>query len=113
MRSLGLLSGTVGDLIKSEAYRPYFMHGTSHWLGLDVHDVGSYMQKGKARTLDPGMVFTMEPGIYISPDDEKAPEHLRGIGVRIEDDVLITESGIENFNHAIPKKPDDIEAWMS
>jgi Xaa-Pro aminopeptidase len=113
MRSLGLLSGTVSDLIKEEAYRPYFMHGTSHWLGLDVHDVGSYTQKGKARTLDPGMVFTVEPGIYIAPDDENAPKHLRGIGVRIEDDVLVTEDGIENFNHAIPKKPDEVEAWMS
>jgi len=113
MRSLGLLSGTVDDLIKDEAYRPYFMHGTSHWLGLDVHDVGRYTQKGKARTLDPGMVFTVEPGIYIAPDDENAPEHLRGIGVRIEDDVLVTEDGIENFNHAIPKKPDEVEAWMS
>jgi Xaa-Pro aminopeptidase len=113
MRSLGLLSGTVGDLIKDEAHRAYYMHGTSHWLGLDVHDVGSYTQKGKARTLDPGMVFTMEPGIYIAPDNTNAPEHLRGIGVRIEDDVLVTENGIENFNHAIPKKPDEIEAWMS
>ncbi len=113
MRSLGLLSGTVGDLIESEAHRPYYMHGTSHWLGLDVHDVGSYTQKGKARTLDPGMVFTVEPGIYIAADDENAPEHLRGIGVRIEDDVLVTESGIENLNHAMPKKPDEVEAWMS
>ncbi|MCH7598212.1 MAG: aminopeptidase P N-terminal domain-containing protein [Myxococcales bacterium] len=113
MVSLGLLSGTVDDLVKSETYRDYFMHGTSHWLGLDVHDVGSYTAKGKALTLVPGMVFTVEPGLYISEDDTKAPEHLRGIGIRIEDDILITEDGIENFNHAIPKKPDEIEAWMS
>lgn len=113
MVSLGLLSGTVDDLIKSEAHCAYYMHGTSHWLGLDVHDVGSYTIKGKARILDPGMLFTVEPGIYIPADDENAPEHLRGIGVRIEDDVLITESGIENLNHAIPKKLDEVEAWMN
>lgn len=113
MVSLGLLAGTVDDLIKSEKYREYYMHGTSHWLGLDVHDVGVYTKKGKALTLDPGMVFTVEPGIYIPVDDTSAPEHLRGIGVRIEDDVLVTEDGIENFNHAIPKQPDEIEAWMS
>lgn len=113
MVSLGLLAGTVDDLVKSEAYRAYYMHGTSHWLGLDVHDVGSYTTAGKPRTLDPGMAFTVEPGLYIPPDDENAPEHLRGIGVRIEDDVVITEDGIENLNHAIPKAPDEVEAWMS
>jgi Xaa-Pro aminopeptidase len=112
MVSLGLLKGTVDELVKSEAYRTYYMHGTSHWLGLDVHDVGSYTTAGKPRTLDPGMVFTIEPGIYISPDDENAPEHLRGIGVRIEDDVVVTEDGIENLNLAIPKEPDEVEAWM-
>ena len=112
MVSLGLLSGTVDDLFKSEAYRDYYMHGTSHWLGLDVHDVGSYTIKGKARVLEPGMAFTMEPGIYIPIDDEKAPEHLRGIGVRIEDDVVVTKDGIENLNLAIPKKIEDVEAWM-
>ena len=112
MVSLGLLSGTVDDLFKSDAYREYYMHGTSHWLGLDVHDVGTYTIKGKARPLEPGMAFTMEPGIYVPLDDEKAPEHLRGIGVRIEDDVVVTRDGIENLNDAIPKKPDDVEAWM-
>jgi Xaa-Pro aminopeptidase len=113
MVSLGLLSGTVDDLVKSEAYREYYMHGTSHWLGLDVHDAGIYTVDGKPRPLKPGMVFTVEPGLYIAPDNESAPEHLRGIGVRIEDDVVITESGIENLNHAIPKKPDEVEAWMN
>ncbi len=112
MVSLGLLKGTVDDLIKSEAYRTYYMHGTSHWLGLDVHDVGSYTTAGKPRTLEPGMVFTIEPGIYIAADDEAAPEHLRGIGVRIEDNVVVTEDGIENLNLAIPKEPDEVEAWM-
>jgi len=112
MRSLGLLSGSVDDLVANETYRDYYMHGTSHWLGLDVHDVGSYTHHGKARTLDPGMAFTVEPGIYVPPNDEKAPEHLRGIGVRIEDDVIVTEDGIENLNLAIPKQCDEIEAWM-
>ncbi len=112
MVSLGLLSGTVDDLVESEAYRTYYMHGTSHWLGLDVHDVGSYTHAGKPRTLDAGMAFTVEPGIYVAPDDERAPEHLRGIGVRIEDDVVVTSDGIENLNLAIPKEPDDVEAWM-
>lgn len=112
MVSLGLLSGTVDDLFKGEAYRAYYMHGTSHWLGLDVHDVGSYTNKGKPRILEPGMAFTMEPGIYVPIDDDAAPEHLRGIGVRIEDDVIVTKDGIENLNHAIPKRPDDVEAWM-
>lgn len=112
MVSLGLLTGTVDDLFKSESYREYYMHGTSHWLGLDVHDAGSYTTKGKALKLSPGMTFTVEPGLYIPADDASAPEHLRGIGVRIEDDVLVTENGIENFNHAIPKKLDEIEAWM-
>jgi Xaa-Pro aminopeptidase len=112
MVSLGLLTGTVDDLFKSESYREYYMHGTSHWIGLDVHDAGSYTTKGKALKLSPGMTFTVEPGLYIPADDASAPEHLRGIGVRIEDDVLVTENGIENFNHAIPKKLDEIEAWM-
>lgn len=112
MVSLGLLSGTVDDLVKSETYRDYYMHGTSHWLGLDVHDAGSYQVDGKPRTLSAGMVFTVEPGLYIRKDAESAPEHLRGIGVRIEDDVLITQDGMENFTAAIPKKPADIEAWM-
>lgn len=112
MVSLGLLSGTVDDLVTSEAYRAYYMHGTSHWLGLDVHDVGRYTQAGKPRSLDAGMAFTVEPGLYIAPDDESAPEHLRGIGVRIEDDVVITQDGIENLNLAIPKEPDEVEAFM-
>jgi Xaa-Pro aminopeptidase len=112
MVGLGLLSGTVDDLIASEAYRDYYMHGTSHWLGLDVHDAGSYSVEGEPRGLEPGMVFTMEPGIYIPADSEKAPKSLRGIGVRIEDDVVITADGHENLNRAIPKKIDDVEAWM-
>jgi Xaa-Pro aminopeptidase len=112
MVSLGLLSGTVDDLVKAEAFRDYYMHGTSHWLGLDVHDAGSYSVDGKPRSLSAGMVFTIEPGLYIPKDAEAAPEHLRGIGVRIEDNVLITEDGMENLTVAIPKKPAEIQAWM-
>jgi len=113
MVSLGLLTGELDDLIESEAYRPYYMHGTSHWLGLDVHDVGLYRREHEPRVLEPGMAFTIEPGIYVPIDDEAAPERLRGIGVRIEDDVIVTESGHENLNTAIPKAPADVERWMA
>jgi Xaa-Pro aminopeptidase len=113
MIAMGLLSGSVDDLIESGAYKTYYMHRTSHWLGLDVHDVGSYTQDGRPRTLEPGIVFTVEPGLYIAADDEKAPERLRGIGVRIEDDVLVTAEGHENLTAAIPKRPGDVEAWIT
>jgi len=112
MVDLKLLAGSVDALIESEAYKPYYMHGTSHWLGLDVHDVGIYATGETPRRLEPGMVFTVEPGLYVPADDEKAPEALRGIGVRIEDDVVVTQDGIENLNTAIPKKPAEVEAWI-
>ncbi len=99
-------------LIESEAYRAYYMHGTSHWLGLDVHDVGSYAKGSKPRKLEPGMVFTVEPGLYVPANDENAPQSLRGIGVRIEDDVVVTPDGHENLTAAIPKAPEAVEAWM-
>lgn len=113
MVSLGLLAGTVDDLIASEAYKPYYMHNTSHWLGLDVHDAGAYSLDKKPRKLETGMAFTVEPGIYIAPDAEDAPEHLRGIGVRIEDDVVITSAGHENLSAAIPKHIDEVEAMVA
>ncbi len=112
MLELGLLRGDLEDLIAREAYRPYYMHNTSHWLGLDVHDVGAYRSGGEPRRLEPGMVFTVEPGLYVSSDDEAAPERLRGIGIRIEDDVLVTAAGGEVLTAAIPKAPDEVEAWM-
>jgi Xaa-Pro aminopeptidase len=110
--ALGLLSGAVDELVAEDAYRPYYMHRSSHWLGLDAHDVGTYSVGGKPRVLEPGMVFTVEPGIYVPEDDEKAGEEFRGIGVRIEDDVAITENGFENLTAAIPKRPADLEAWV-
>lgn len=112
MISLGLLAGDVDDLVAREAYKPWYMHNTSHWLGLDVHDVGAYRIDGEPRPLEPGMVFTIEPGLYVRADDESAPARLRGIGVRIEDDVLVTAGGCENLTAAIPKAPADVEAWM-
>ncbi|MEE2664674.1 MAG: aminopeptidase P N-terminal domain-containing protein [Myxococcota bacterium] len=113
MVSLGLVSGTVDDIMEQQSYRPFYMHSTSHWLGLDVHDVGYYSHDEVPRQLEPGMAFTVEPGIYISKDAKAAPEHLRGIGVRIEDDVVISDAGHENLNAAIPKRVDEIEAWVS
>ena len=100
---LGLLSGDAEKLIEEEAYKPFFMHKTSHWLGMDVHDVGSYFVNGKPRPLEPGMVLTVEPGIYIGKDYDKVPAQWRGIGVRIEDDILVTKDGPDNLTAGIPK----------
>ncbi|MCP5068243.1 MAG: Xaa-Pro dipeptidase, partial [bacterium] len=112
MVELGLLEGDVDARIEDESFRRYYMHGTSHWLGLDVHDVGNYTVDGSSRALVPGMVFSVEPGIYIPDDDMQAPETLRGIGVRIEDNVVVTRDGHENLTAAIPKSPPEIEAWV-
>ena len=113
MVRIGLLDGDVDDLIAEEKFKRYYMHGTSHWLGLDVHDVGAYFQEGESRVLEPGMVLTVEPGLYVPEDDAEAPEQFRGIGIRIEDDVLITESGNEVLTVAAPKTIADIEALMA
>jgi Xaa-Pro aminopeptidase len=111
MIEIGLLSGSVDEAIESGSYKPWFMHRTSHWLGLDVHDVGLYMDgAGSSRPLAEGMILTVEPGLYISADDTTAPERFRGIGVRIEDDVLVTADGHENLTAAIPKTIAEIEA---
>ncbi len=109
---LSILDGDVEELIAREAYRRFYMHSTSHWLGLDVHDVGAYRIDGEPRPLKPHMVFTVEPGIYVGADEEKVDARFRGIGIRIEDDVVITESGHENLTGAIPKAPDDLEALV-
>jgi len=110
MVALGLLKGNVDTLISDESYKRYYMHGTGHWLGLDVHDAGRYARSGESRLLEPGMVVTVEPGLYIPPDDEDAPEALRGIGVRIEDDIVITDGEPENLTAAIPKTIAEVEA---
>jgi Xaa-Pro aminopeptidase len=100
---LGLLVGEPEKLIETEGYKRFFMHRTSHWLGMDVHDVGAYFERGKPRLLEPGMVLTVEPGIYIAPDDATVPAEWRGIGVRIEDDVQVTTSEPEVLTDGIPK----------
>jgi Xaa-Pro aminopeptidase len=107
---LGLLSGTADERIADKAFRKYYMHRTSHWLGMDVHDVGDYYVDGKSRPLAPGMVLTVEPGIYVAADDEAAPKEMRGVGIRIEDDVLVTASGHENLTAAVPKEVAEVEA---
>jgi Xaa-Pro aminopeptidase len=110
---LELLAGDVDDLIANEKHRAFYMHNTSHWLGLDVHDVGSYRVGGEPRCLEAGMVFTVEPGLYVARDAEGAHPRFRGIGVRIEDDVAITAEGHENLTGAIPKHPDELEALVA
>jgi Xaa-Pro aminopeptidase len=109
MVALGLLTGEVPQLIESGAYKAYYMHRTSHWLGMDVHDVGFYSLEGAARPLEPGMVLTIEPGLYIAPDDEKAPAEYRGIGVRIEDDLVVTPDGNEILTAGTPKSVAEME----
>jgi Xaa-Pro aminopeptidase len=105
---LGLLAGETEKLIETEAYKRFFMHRTSHWLGMDVHDVGTYFESGKPRRLEAGMVLTVEPGIYIAPDDTTVPAEWRGIGVRIEDDVLVTMSAPEVLTDGIPKSVEEV-----
>ena len=112
MKDLGLLQGDVSELIETEAYRRFYMHRTGHWLGLDVHDVGDYMVHDEWRVLEPGMVMTVEPGIYIAPDDASVAGKWRGIGIRIEDDVAVTRKGYEVFTDGVPKSVSDIEKLM-
>lgn len=108
---LDILKGDVDQLLADNAHRAFFMHGLSHWLGLDVHDVGVY-GPDRSRTLEPGMVLTVEPGLYIAPDADVPPQY-RGIGIRIEDDILITENGNENLTASVVKRADEIEALMA
>ncbi|MSQ31306.1 MAG: M24 family metallopeptidase [Dehalococcoidia bacterium] len=109
---LRILRGDVQGNIERDAYRPYFMHGTSHWLGLDVHDAGIYRANGKSTTLVSGMVLTVEPGLYLATGAPRVPKRLQGIGVRIEDDVLVTPSGRRNLSARIPSAPADLEALV-
>ncbi len=108
--SLGLLKGDSEEILKSGGFRRFYPHNTSHWLGMDVHDVGFYQKDGKPRVLEPGMVFTIEPGFYVQPHDNECPTEYQGIGIRIEDDILITANGHENLTRDVPKTREAIEA---
>ncbi|HEY6543873.1 MAG TPA: Xaa-Pro aminopeptidase [Dokdonella sp.] len=110
---LGLLAGSVAKNLREHAYRRYYMHKTGHWLGLDVHDVGDYRIDGDYRVLEPGMVVTVEPGLYIAPDEKRVPARFRGIGIRIEDDVVVGADGPEVMSAGVPKDADEIEALMA
>ncbi len=111
--NLGLLKGEVDELIAAEAYKPFYMHRAGHWLGMDVHDVGDYKVGGEWRVLEPGMAMTVEPGIYIAADNAEVAKKWRGIGVRIEDDVVVTRTGCEILTGGVPKAADEIEALMA
>jgi len=111
MLDLKLLSGSLDEVLEKETYKRFYMHRTGHWLGLDVHDAGEYKRSGSWRTLAAGMALTVEPGLYIRAADD-VPEPLRGIGVRIEDDVVVAETGCEVITAEAPKLAEDIEALM-
>jgi len=110
--NLGLLEGDIDTLIVEEQYKRFYMHRIGHWLGMDVHDVGDYKIDGEWRVLEPGMVMTVEPGIYIAPDETTVAKKWRGIGIRIEDDVVITKSGCEVLSSGVPKTVKEIEKLM-
>ncbi|MFV5368626.1 Xaa-Pro aminopeptidase [Acinetobacter junii] len=110
---LGLLSGNVNELVESEAFRQFFMHGTGHWLGMDVHDVGAYKHGEDWRAYEAGMVVTVEPGLYIAPDDETVEAKWRGIGIRIEDDIVVTENGPLVLTKNVVKTVEEIERLMA
>ncbi len=109
---LGVLKGKVSDLLEEKAFEAFFPHQTSHWLGLDVHDVGDYASRSGSRILEPGMVLTVEPGLYLPSSSNLPPPSFRGIGIRIEDDVLVTEAGAENLTGALPVAPEEVEVLV-
>ncbi|MEO5626549.1 MAG: Xaa-Pro aminopeptidase [Dokdonella sp.] len=110
---IGLLGGSVEKNLREHTYRKFYMHKTGHWLGLDVHDAGDYRIDGEFRVLEPGMVVTVEPGIYIAPDLKSVPAKFRGIGIRIEDDVVVTDGDPEVISAGVPKDADEIESLMA
>jgi len=110
---IGLLKGDLKTLIKNEAYKTFYMHRTGHWLGMDVHDVGDYKINGKWRLLKPGMVLTIEPGLYIAADTKGVAKKWWDIGVRIEDDILVTEDGYDVLSKKAPKTVEEIEKLMA
>ena len=107
---LHLLDGPPDEAIEQKTYKRYYPHQTSHWLGLDVHDVGHYFVGDEPRVLEPGMVFTVEPGLYIPVADANAPAPFRGLGIRVEDDVVVTDDGHENLSAGTPKTIGEIES---
>jgi len=113
LAELGLLKGSVDELIETGAYREFYMHRAGHWLGMDVHDVGDYKVEHHWRLLEPGMVMTVEPGIYVAPDNSRVAKKWRGIGIRIEDDVALTRRGAEVLTADVPKTIDAIEQLMA
>lgn len=113
LQLLGIIDGDVKSALDRGTYKKYYMHRTSHWLGMDVHDVGAYHISGVPRPLAPSMVLTVEPGLYFPSGDEAVPEELRGTGIRIEDDILVTSEGFLNLSQGIPKMPEEIESIMS
>ena len=108
--TLGLLKGNVSAIIKKERYRKFYVHRTGHWLGMDVHDVGDYKIGGEWRVLEPGMVMTVEPGLYVGAGDKRVARKWWNIGIRIEDDILVTRDGNKVLSSGVPKSVDDIEA---
>jgi Xaa-Pro aminopeptidase len=110
---LGLLKGTVENNIADGSYKRFYRHKTGHWIGLDVHDVGDYRIDGESRLLEPGMVFTIEPGLYVAPDDKSVAARWRGIGIRTEDDVLVTRDGGKVLTDKLARSADEIEALMA
>jgi Xaa-Pro aminopeptidase len=111
--SLGLMKGKAEEIFKTDTYRRFYPHGTGHYLGMDVHDCGLYLQNGEPRVLEPGMCFTIEPGLYVQPTDRDAPAEFKDIGIRIEDDILVTATGCEVMTSGVPKAVDEIEALRS
>jgi len=108
--SLGLLTGKRDELLKTNGYTRFYPHRTSHYLGMDVHDVGLYLRNGEPRLLEAGMVFTIEPGFYVQPSDTAVPAEYQNIGIRIEDDILVTPKGCENLTSSCPKERSELEA---
>ena len=110
LKYLKLIKGSVDSVMEKGDYRKFYMHRTGHWLGMDVHDVGKYFEKGESRKLLDGMVTTVEPGLYFDPTDKSIPKHFRGIGIRIEDDILVNGKNPINLTSSIPKEVEEIEA---
>jgi len=113
MVELGILSKSADEEIESGGYKRYYVHNTGHWLGLDVHDVGEYTIDGHSRELEPGMVMTVEPGIYIQPAEESVRSCWRGVGIRIEDNVAVTRDGPRILTAGLARTPDEIEMLMA